>query len=98
VSSSHQHESFKAYELAVEDNVEPDVLLERLRGLSMLRAKGFVHTSGGLRLLQGVGRRLELLQAPVTPPAAIIGRVVVICREARSSGAPDNEAFGADRH
>jgi cobalamin biosynthesis protein CobW len=96
-SASHHHESFKAYELAVEDNVEPDVLLERLRGLSMLRAKGFVHTSRGLRLIQGVGRRLELLETSLTPPAAIIGRVVVICRDARDTDTSDHQAFGADR-
>jgi G3E family GTPase len=47
----HQHESFRAYELPVEDGIEPDILAERLRGLGMLRGKGFVKTSHGLRLV-----------------------------------------------
>jgi cobalamin biosynthesis protein CobW len=77
----HQHTAFVAYELSVDDGIEPEALLERLRCLGMLRAKGFVRTSRGVRLVQGVGRRLELTEAPVTPPAALIGRVVVIGRE-----------------
>jgi cobalamin biosynthesis protein CobW len=77
----HQHTAFVAYELSVDDGIEPEALLERLRCLGMLRAKGFVRTSKGVRLVQGVGRRLELTEAPVTPPAALIGRVVVIGRD-----------------
>ena len=50
----HRHESFLAYELAVEDGVEPDTLIERLRNLGMLRGKGFVRTSG--RTAIGPGR------------------------------------------
>jgi cobalamin biosynthesis protein CobW len=77
----HQHTAFVAYELSVDDGIEPEALLARLRGLDVLRAKGFVRTSKGLQLVQGVGRRLELTAAPVTPPAALIGRVVVIGRD-----------------
>src|SRR6266850_511193 len=80
----HQHESFLAYELAVEDGVKPDTLIERLRNLGMLRGKGFVRTSDGLRLVQGVGRRIELSEPPVSPPAALVGRVVIIVRDRRS--------------
>jgi hypothetical protein len=46
----------------------------------MLRGKGFVRTSQGLRLVQGVGRRLELSEPQVSPPAALVGRVVIITR------------------
>jgi cobalamin biosynthesis protein CobW len=81
IPSSHQHESFVAYELHVEADIDPDTLLEQLRGLKILRAKGFVHTSQGMRLVQGVGRRLELTDPPTTPPADLLGRVVVICRD-----------------
>jgi hypothetical protein len=77
----HQHTAFVAYELSVDNGIEPEALLERLRCLDMLRAKGFVRTSKGVRLVQGVGRRLELTEAPVTPPAALLGRVVVISRD-----------------
>ena len=80
----HRHESFLAYELAVEDGVKPDTLIERLRNLGMLRGKGFVRTSDGLRLVQGVGRRIELSEPPVSPPAALVGRVVIITRDRRS--------------
>jgi G3E family GTPase len=76
----HQHEAFESYELCVADGIEPALLLTQLRQLNMLRAKGFVRTSQGLQVVQGVGRRLEL-SAPVSPPpAALVGRVVVIRR------------------
>jgi cobalamin biosynthesis protein CobW len=81
ISVPHQHTDFVAYELSIDDGIEPEALLERLRCLGLLRAKGFVRTSKGVRLVQGVGRRLELTEAPVTPPAALIGRVVVIGRD-----------------
>jgi cobalamin biosynthesis protein CobW len=78
----HHHEMFEAAELSVEDGIAPEALLERLRGLGMLRAKGFVRTTQGIRLVQGVGRRLELTEALVPPPAALLGRVVIIRRKA----------------
>jgi G3E family GTPase len=76
----HHHEAFVTYELTIEDGITPADLLERLRPLRLLRAKGFVHTAAGLRLVQGVGRRLELTETPRTPPPALLGRVVVIAR------------------
>ena len=76
----HQHEEFETEELAVEAGVEPAALAERLRALGALRAKGFVATSAGLRLVQGVGRRVELSEVAAPPPAALIGRLVVIRR------------------
>ena len=76
----HHHEAFETCEIPVADGADPDELLTRLRGLGMLRAKGFVRTSDGLQLLQGVGRRLELLAPPSAPPERLIGRVVVIRR------------------
>lgn len=88
----HRHESFLAYELAVEDGVKPDTLIERLRNLGMLRGKGFVRTSDGLRLVQGVGRRIELTELQFSPPAALIGRIVIITRhpkEGKSYGTSD---------
>ena len=78
--TQHRHESFLSYELVVEDNVEPDALIERLRDLGMLRGKGFVRTADGLRLVQGVGRRIELTEVQFSPPAGLIGRVVIITR------------------
>ena len=76
----HHHEAFAAEEVGVEANIEPDVLVQRLRQEGVLRAKGFVHTSRGLKLIQGVGRRIELTEPIQTPPEGMIGRVVVIRR------------------
>jgi cobalamin biosynthesis protein CobW len=81
-SPPHQHDMFHAQEISVEEGVEPDVLSERLRHLGILRAKGFVQTSQGLRLVQGVGRRIELTEVTLLPPPALLGRVVVITRSA----------------
>ena len=76
----HHHEAFDTCEIPVADGADPEELVSRLRSLGVLRAKGFVRTANGLQLLQGVGRRLELLDAPSTPPERLIGRVVVIRR------------------
>ena len=78
----HQHDMFQAQEISVAEGIEPEVLRARLRRLGVLRAKGFVQTSQGLRLVQGVGRRLELTEVTLPPPAALLGRVVVITRSA----------------
>jgi cobalamin biosynthesis protein CobW len=78
----HQHDMFHAQEISVEEGIEPDVLSERLRHLGTLRAKGFVQTSQGLRLVQGVGRRIELTEVTLLPPPTLLGRVVVITRSA----------------
>jgi cobalamin biosynthesis protein CobW len=80
--SPHQHDMFHAQDISVEDGIEPEVLSERLRRLGALRAKGFVQTSQGLRLVQGVGRRIELTAVTLLPPPALLGRVVVITRSA----------------
>ena len=78
----HQHDMFYAQEISIEAGIEPDVLSERLRHLGTLRAKGFVQTSQGLRLVQGVGRRIELTEVTLLPPPALFGRVVVITKSA----------------
>src|SRR4029453_4924401 len=80
--SPHQHDMFHAQDISVEDGIEPEVLSERLRRLGALRAKGFVQTSKGRRLVQGVGRRIELTEVTLLPPPALLGRVVVITRSA----------------
>jgi len=80
VAQPHHHEAFVASEMSVEDGITPEALLERLRRLQMLRAKGFVRTTQGIQLVQGVGRRLELTAAPVPVPEALLGRVVIITR------------------
>jgi cobalamin biosynthesis protein CobW len=91
----HRHESFLSYELAVEDGVEPEALIERLRNLGMLRGKGFVRTADGLRLVQGVGRRIELTEVQFSPPVGLIGRVVIITRHPEQGG--NHDAAGEPR-
>ena len=44
---------------------------------------GFVDTSEGLRLVQGIGHRVNLSAPEGTPDPAIVGRVVVIRRAGR---------------
>jgi len=76
----HHHEQFASQELRIEAGVDPEELLERLRASGALRAKGFVDTSGGLVLVQGVGARIELAEVDTAPPASLVGRVVLIQR------------------
>jgi cobalamin biosynthesis protein CobW len=76
----HRHEQFATEELRVADGVEMPDLLERLRGLDALRIKGFVQTSAGLRLVQGVGPRIEVTEVEQNPPASLLGRLVLIRR------------------
>jgi hypothetical protein len=51
-----------------------------LRDAGALRIKGFVETAAGVRVVQGVGPRIEFNE-PTEPPAAeLLGRLVVIRR------------------
>jgi cobalamin biosynthesis protein CobW len=76
----HHHEQFVSEEVAVEAGVELDRLAERLRDADALRIKGFVETDAGLRVVQGVGPRIEFNE-PTEPPAPeLVGRLVVIRR------------------
>ena len=76
----HHHEVFETQELEVEPGVSPDALIARLEELGVLRAKGFVETASGPRLVQGVGARIELDEVAEPPPPELLGRVVVIRR------------------
>lgn len=77
---AHRHEQFESTELRTEPGVDADDLLARLRASEALRVKGFVETADGLRLVQGVGPRIELCAVDVVPPPALVGRLVVIRR------------------
>ncbi|RIL03095.1 MAG: hypothetical protein DCC71_15525 [Proteobacteria bacterium] len=74
---AHAHAAYVAETLAIEPGVSADALVARLRALGAVRAKGFVETDAGTRLVQGVGRRVELSPAPEADPA-LLGRLVVI--------------------
>jgi len=76
----HHHERFATEVISVAEATEPEALLERVRALAPLRAKGFVLTSEGPRILQGVGPRIELSKLDFEPPAELLGRIVLVRR------------------
>ncbi len=76
----HSHEEFEWSELSVESGIEPATLTARVEALGALRAKGYVETSEGPRLVQGVGPRVQLSEVAVPPRAELLGRLVVIRR------------------
>lgn len=77
----HHHEAFRSEEVRLPPGLPADEVVARLSARPALRVKGFVDTAEGLRVVQGVGRRLEL-----TPPGELVvapdlvGRVVIIRR------------------
>ncbi len=75
----HHHEGFRYEELQPPADLDPDQLLEWLAPRRGIRTKGFVRTSQGIRIVQGVGRRIEL-QEPrdLVVPEAVVGRIVAI--------------------
>ncbi|HNC98692.1 MAG TPA: GTP-binding protein, partial [Myxococcota bacterium] len=75
----HHHEAFFSEELAAPGDLSPEALLEWLQPRRGLRTKGFVQTTAGLRIVQGVGRRIELQEpGSLAIDPALVGRVVVI--------------------
>jgi G3E family GTPase len=74
----HAHERFVARELFIPHGIDPAALRARLRASGALRAKGFVATSEGARLVQVVGPRIELEPPDSPPPPELLGRVVII--------------------
>lgn len=85
---AHIHESFDAEELTVPGGMDPERLLDHMRTLQALRLKGFVETNQGIRLLQGVGPRVDLVVPHATPPSELLNRVVVIRRSAGTTTSP----------
>ncbi len=77
----HTHEAFQAQELSFPANITPEELLQQLQPLKALRIKGIVNTTEGLKLVQGVGPRIDLSAPPSQLPKEIIGRLVVIHRK-----------------
>jgi G3E family GTPase len=78
---AHDHEHFESAELRVPDGLTPADAEAWIHARRGFRTKGFVRTTEGLRIVQGVGRRLELVppgELVVAPE--LIGRVVVIRR------------------
>lgn len=76
----HVHEHFASEVVAVDAGAGEEAVVDRFRALGALRAKGFVDTAAGLRLLQGVGARVQLHAVATPPPDSLRGKVVVIRR------------------
>ncbi len=77
----HHAEHFTSTELRPPDGLGAEELLTWLRPFHTLRSKGFVRTTEGVKILQGVGRRLELTDpGDLRIDPSMIGRVVTIHR------------------
>jgi len=77
----HHHEEFVSQELRVPDGLSPAEAEAWIGARRGLRTKGFVRTSAGVRVVQGVGRRLDLAEpGDLVVPEGLMNRVVVIDR------------------
>jgi G3E family GTPase len=76
----HHHQHFETNEWNPEPGIKIEALEKRFEEADLLRAKGFVETDEGLRLVQVVGRRVEITIPEEAPPKELIGRVVQIRR------------------
>jgi len=83
----HTHEAFESEEIQIAAGIVPEALIKQVQSHQALRAKGFVQTSQGLRILQGVGTRIDLIETSVNPPNHLLNRIVVI----RRSNKPDSK-------
>ncbi len=59
---------------------DPHEIEAHLGQPGLLRAKGFVQTESGIRLVQVVGRRIEMHPCEEPPSPDLLGRVVLIRR------------------
>ena len=82
----HAHESFTSALREFARGTPSAAVEDALRREGALRAKGFVETAEGLRLVQGVGARIELTAPEAAPPAELVGRVVLIRRGVARDG------------
>lgn len=79
-STPHHHEQFETSEWNPEEGISCAEIETKLSSANLLRAKGFAQTNEGIRLVQVVGRRVEITQPSEAPPAALLGRIVLIRR------------------
>lgn len=83
----HHHEGFETEVWCPPAGITEEALMLTLADPNLLRAKGFVETrTGELRLVQVVGRRIELSLPDVAPSKDLIGRIVLIRRTTSAGG------------
>ncbi len=78
---AHTHERFTTHELRFDGVVDEATVLARCAAEGALRTKGFIRTADGVRVVQGVGPRIEVTAPNKTIDDDLVGRVVVIRRE-----------------
>lgn len=76
----HHHEQFRTEIWQPAPGITPAEVADHLGSENLLRAKGFIETSEGLRLVQVVGRRVELHEVEFAPPPGLLGKLVLIRR------------------
>ncbi|MBX2797871.1 MAG: GTP-binding protein [Myxococcales bacterium] len=74
----HDHERFTTTEMRFDDVQPGSDILAAVQAAGALRAKGFVRTPEGIRVLQGVGPRVELTEPTRPVPDHLVGTVVII--------------------
>ncbi len=79
-SPPHHHEQFVTSEWNPEAGLSSEAIAAHLTSPGLLRAKGFAQTDEGPRLIQVVGRRIEISEPDEAPPEALLGRIVLIRR------------------
>ena len=79
-STPHHHEQFETSEWNPEAGISCAAIEAHLTSAGLLRAKGFAQTDEGPRLVQVVGRRVEISEPDHAPPEALLGRIVLIRR------------------
>lgn len=79
-STPHHHEQFETSEWNPEPGISCAAIEAHLSSAGLLRAKGFAQTNEGPRLVQVVGRRVEISLPDPAPPEALLGRIVLIRR------------------
>lgn len=76
----HEHVQFDSFVTRFEGEVLESDVIARIAAYEPVRAKGFVRTADGVRVVQGVGPRIEVSVPRVPVPEHLIGTVVVIRR------------------
>ena len=79
-TSPHSHEQFTTLELDYPDIVDPLEVLATITAQHAVRAKGFIRTDAGIRVIQGVGARIEITDPDREIDEALVGKVVIIHR------------------
>ena len=87
----HHHEHFETREWNPRDGIPRAELEADLSQEGLLRAKGFARTDEGVRLVQVVGRRIEITEPAEAPPPELVGRIVLIRRSSEDRGIHGND-------